>query len=93
MDAAAEIGREPGRKHQIQPEYGDEQGDAGRDGQPVSRDKILRRERGQGNDHLPCSADHLQDWEPYPVDPYSAIRDGLTYIQYTYTVKEKSGRI
>ena len=31
MDAAAEIGRNPVSKHQIQPEYGDEQADAGRD--------------------------------------------------------------
>ena len=29
---AAEIGRNPASKHQIQPEYGDEQADAGRDG-------------------------------------------------------------
>ena len=21
---------------------------------------------------FPCSADHEQDWQPYPVDPYSA---------------------
>ena len=33
MDAAAELGRNPvSNKHQIQPEYGDEQADAGRDG-------------------------------------------------------------
>ena len=32
MDAAAELGRNPVSKHQIQPEYGDEQSDAGRDG-------------------------------------------------------------
>ena len=32
MDAAAEIGRNPVSKHHIQPEYGDEQADAGRDG-------------------------------------------------------------
>ena len=33
---------------------------------PVSRDQILRRERGQGKSHfLPCSADHVQDWQPY----------------------------
>ena len=32
MDAAAEIGRNPVSKHQIQPEHGDEQADAGRDG-------------------------------------------------------------
>ena len=33
-----------------------------RDGiaEPVSRDQILRRERGQGNIHFPCSADHEQ---------------------------------
>ena len=30
--AAAELGRNPVSKHQIQPEYGDEQADAGRDG-------------------------------------------------------------
>ena len=44
-----------------------------RDGaaEPVSRDQILRRERGQGNFHFPCSADHVQDWQPYPVDPCS----------------------
>ena len=39
--------------------------------EPVSRDQILRRERGQGNIHFPSSADHEQDWQPYPVDPYS----------------------
>ena len=46
-----------------------------RDGtaEPVSRDQILRHVRGQGNVHFPCSADHEQDWQPYPVDPYSAI--------------------
>ena len=33
--------------------------------------------------HLPCSADHEQDWQPYPVDPYSAICDDHTYI-HTY---------
>ena len=31
MDAAAEIGRNPVSKHQIQSEYGDEQADTGRD--------------------------------------------------------------
>ena len=31
MDAAAEIEKNPVCKHQIQPEYGDEQADAGRD--------------------------------------------------------------
>ena len=70
MDAAAEVGSNPVSKHQIQPEYGDEQADA-------------RHARGQGNIHFPCSADHEQDWQPYPVDPYSAICDDHTYI-HTY---------
>ena len=56
-----------------------------RDGtaEPVSRDQILRHARGQGNIHFPCSADHEQDWQPYPVDPYSALCDDHTYI-HTY---------
>ena len=43
-----------------------------RDGtaEPVSRDQILRRQRGQGNINFPCSADHVQGWQPYLVDPY-----------------------
>ena len=50
MDAAAELGRNPVSKHQIQLKYGDEQR-LKRDGtaEPVSRGQILRRERGQGN--------------------------------------------
>ena len=40
MDAAAaELERNPVSKHQIQPEYGDEQADAGRD----SRTRLARR--------------------------------------------------
>ena len=54
-----------------------------RDGtaEPVSRDQILRRERGQGNIYFPCSADREQDWQSYPVDPYYAICDR----QYIHT--------
>ena len=53
-----------------------------RDGtaKPVSRDQILRRERGQGNIHFPCSADHEQDWQSYSVDPYSCNMCDHTYI-------------
>ena len=40
--------------------------------------------RGQGNIHFPCSADHEQDWQPYPVDPYSGICDDHTYIIHTF---------
>ena len=53
-----------------------------RDGtaEPVSRDQILRRERGQRNIHFPCSADHGRDWQPCPVDPYSCYMCDHTYI-------------
>ena len=80
MDAAAELRRNPVIKHQIPPEYG-----LTRDwtAEPVSRDQILRHARGQGNIHFPCSASHEQDWQPYPVDSYSAICDDHTYI-HTY---------
>ena len=52
-----------------------------RDGttEPASRDQILRRERGQGDINFPCSADHEQDRQPYPVDLYSAEIDEHTY--------------
>ena len=56
-----------------------------RDGtaETVSRDQILRHVRGQGNINFPCSVDDEQDWQPYPVDPYSPICDDHTYI-HTY---------
>ena len=61
-----------------------------RDGtaEPVSRDQILRHARGQGNIHFPCSADHEQDWQSYPVDPYSTILcDDHTHTHtYIHTV-------
>ena len=58
-----------------------------RDGtvEPVSRDQILRRERGQGNSHFPCSADHEQDWQPYPVDAYSCYTIDVMTIHTCYT--------
>ena len=70
MDAAAELGRNPVSKHQVQSELG--MSSLTRDGtdEPVSRDQILRRERGQGKKHFSYSADHEQDWQPYPLDPY-----------------------
>ena len=48
--------------------------------EPVSRDQVLRHALGQENRHFPCSADHKQDWQPYPVEAYSAICDDHTYI-------------
>ena len=55
---------------------------------PVSRDQILRREQGQRNIDFPCSADHGQDWQPYPVDLSLAICDTIpTYLVHTYGLR------
>ena len=54
MDAAAELGRNPVSKHQS---LSMEMSRLTRDGtaETVSRDQIVRRERGEGNIHFPCS--------------------------------------
>ena len=72
MDAAAELGRNPVSSTRFSL-LSLEMSRLTRDGTPetVSRDQILRHERGQGNINFPCSADHEQDWQPYAVDPYS----------------------
>ena len=54
-----------------------------RDGtaEPVSRDQILRRERRHREIlYFSCSSDHEQDWQPYPIDPYSCYMCDYTYI-------------
>ena len=63
-----------------------------RDGtaEPASLGQILRPVRGQGDIHFPCSANHEKDWQPYPVDPYSAICDDHTYIHTYNTIYLKS---
>ena len=62
--------------------------------EPVSRDQVLRPERGQGNIPFSYSVDHVQDWQPYPVDLYSCYMCDYTrgrryilgmYIKYTQT--------
>ena len=40
---------------------------------------------------LPCSADHEQDWQPYPVDPYSATCDDHTNVPDSAWVRGMSG--
>ena len=85
MDAAAELKRNPVSKHQIQLEYGDEQADAGRDCRTrLARPNSQARECRQENMIFSRSADHhVQDWQPYLVDPYSSCMCDRTYI-YTY---------
>ena len=58
-----------------------------RDGtaEPVSRDKILRRKRGQRIIHFPCSAaDHEQDWQLCLV--VRAIHTNIVLHTYTAVV-------
>ena len=70
MDAAAEIGRIPvSSRFSLSMEMS--RLTRGGTAEPVSRDQFLRRERGQGNSVFPCSANHEQNWQPYPVDLYS----------------------
>ena len=44
---------------------------------------------GTGEYYFPFSADHEQEWQPYPVDPYSAICDDHTYT-YNESIKTKA---
>ena len=48
--------------------------------EPISRGQILRHARGQGDINFPCSADHEQDWQPYPVD--HTLLDVMTINTY-----------
>ena len=64
--------------------------------EPVPREQIPRRERGQGNIHFPCPADHVQDWQPCPVDdPYSCCMCDHTYIHTigTYYYRQEYRRL
>ena len=88
MGAAAEIGRNPVSKHQVQPEYGEWAGWRGTGLPNPSREtKFSGANGGTGKVHFPCSADHKQDWQPYPVDPYSdAMCDDHTYKHTVITL-------
>ena len=48
MDTAAELGRKPVSKHQIQPEYGERQCDAGRDCRTLFARPIYQARTGTG---------------------------------------------
>ena len=52
--------------------------------EPVSRDQMLRRVRGQRNINFPCSADHEQDWQPYPLsNDHTHIH---AFIQFLFAI-------
>ena len=55
-----------------------------------SREPKFSGVRGQGNIHFPCSADHEHDWQPYPVEPYSAICDDHAYIHTYITILDNA---
>ena len=80
--------REESRKQALDSAWSMEISKLTRDGtaEPVSRDQILRRERGQRIIHFPCSAaDHEQDWQPCPV--VRAIHTNIVLNTHTAVVK------
>ena len=58
------------RDHRILPEYGELEGWRGMERPNPSRETTFSGANGD----IPGSADHEQDWQPYPVDLYSAIQ-------------------
>ena len=64
----------PVSKHHIQPECGERAGWrwTGRPN-PYRENKLSEARTGTWSNYFPCSANHEKDWEPCPVDPYSAI--------------------
>ena len=56
-----------------------EQADAGRD----CRTRLTRQnsQARTGTVHFPSSADHEKNWQPYPVDPYSATCGNHPYTK------------
>ena len=78
--------REESRKQALDSAWSMEMSKLTRDGtaEPVSRDQILRRERGQRIIYFPCSAaDHEQDWQPCSV--VRAIHTSIVLHTSTHT--------
>ena len=70
MDAAAELGRNPVSKHQIQPEYGDEDADAGRNCR-TRETKFSGASTDREIFMFPVQLIAYRIWQPYPLDPCS----------------------
>ena len=77
MGTAAELGRNLVSKHYYRFSPSVKMSRLTRDGtaEPILRD--LRRKLRQGNIQFPWSADHEQNWQPYPVDPYFYMCDQI----------------
>ena len=83
MDAVAESERNPVRKHQpirFSLSVGNERADAVRDGPTCLARPSSQARTGAGINIFHCSGDHVQDWQPPPVDPYYAEGIDHTYI-------------
>ena len=82
--------REESRKQALDSACSMEMSKLTRDGtaEPVSRDQILRRERGQRIIHFPCSAaDHEQDWQDWqPCPVVRAIHTNIVLHTHTAVV-------
>ena len=79
MDDAAELGRNPVSKHQIQPKYGDEQADAGQDGRTRLARPNSQAQTGTGKKKNPCSADPSRTGNLTRLILTLAICDDHTY--------------
>ena len=81
MDAARESGGTPRVSTISSLSVENEQADTGRDGRTcLAAGPNSQARTGTEKKHFLRSADHGQDWQPYPVDPYSAICDDHTYM-------------
>ena len=73
MDAVVESKRKPVKKTPDSAFGGvNERAEAGRDGRTRLASPKSQARAGKEKNEFPRPADHKQDWQPYPVDPYSA---------------------
>ena len=72
VDAVVQSQENPASTPKFGLSVSNEWADVGRDAEPVTPDKFLRRERGQRKTHFPCLGDHEQGWHSYAVDSSSA---------------------
>ena len=85
MDAAAKIDRNPvSKRTKFSLSVKNEQADAGRDGRTHLARPNSQARTGTGEYCFSLFSLHEQDWQPYPVDPYSATVYVMTLYTYEY---------